>query len=292
MPNRIIKESLCSSEKISLLTDFEFRLWIGLITQADDTGRGDARPAIIKGHIFPLRDRITVKDISGALHGLAAKGCISLYEIDGRSYFWFPSWAKHQRIRDAKPKFPAPPSDELPFQAENSDPDQFAATRGDSRQLAANRGEPPQLAANCGLNPIQSNTIQSNPSSALSAEIDGIEIELILNTGELYPVSKSKADRWRQLYPSVDVSQELRNMTAWLENNPAKRKTKTGILRFCNGWLAREQSKQQESAPSVQQKESENTSSAQEYVTPLPEMDEHRVLIDPEKPFDLMELLP
>lgn len=139
MPNRIIKESLCSSEKISSLTDFEFRLWIGLITQADDTGRGDARPAIIKGHIFPLRDRITVKDISGALHGLAAKGCISLYDIDGRSYFWFPSWAKHQRIRDAKPKFPAPPSEELSFQSENSDLDQFAATRGNSRRLAANR---------------------------------------------------------------------------------------------------------------------------------------------------------
>lgn len=288
MPNRIIKESLCSSEKISSLTDFEFRLWIGLITQADDTGRGDARPAIIKGHIFPLRDRITVKDISGALHGLAAKGCISLYEIDGRSYFWFPSWAKHQRIRDAKPKFPAPPSEELSFQSENSDLDQFAATRGNSRQLAANRGEPPQLAAL-----IQSNPIQSNPNiSALSSESEETEIELILNTGELYPVSKTKADRWRELYPSVDVSQELRNMAAWLENNPAKRKTKTGILRFCNGWLAREQDKRQGIAPTTQHKENESDSSAQEYVQPLPEMDEHRVLIDPENPFDLMELLP
>ena len=288
MPNRIIKESLCSSEKISSLTDFEFRLWIGLITQADDTGRGDARPAIIKGHIFPLRDRITVKDISGALHGLAAKGCISLYEIDGRSYFWFPSWAKHQRIRDAKPKFPAPPSEELSFQSENSDLYQFAATRGNSRQLAANRGEPPQLAAL-----IQSNPIQSNPNiSALSVESEETEIELILNTGELYPVSKTKADRWRELYPSVDVSQELRNMAAWLENNPAKRKTKTGILRFCNGWLAREQDKRQGIAPTTQHKENESDSSAQEYVQPLPEMDEHRVLIDPEKPFDLMELLP
>lgn len=288
MPNRIIKESLCSSEKISSLTDFEFRLWIGLITQADDTGRGDARPAIIKGHIFPLRDRITVKDISGALHGLAAKGCISLYEIDGRSYFWFPSWAKHQRIRDAKPKFPAPPSEELSFQSENSDLDQFAATRGESRQLAANRGEPPQLAAL-----IQSNPIQSNPNiSALSAESEETEIELILNTGELYPVSKTKADRWRELYPSVDVSQELRNMAAWLENNPAKRKTKTGILRFCNGWLAREQDKKQEGGSYSQKSKNKGDSSSQEYVQPVPEMDEHRVLIDPEKPFDLMELLP
>ena len=288
MPNRIIKESLCSSEKIALLTDFEFRLWIGLITQADDTGRGDARPAIIKGHVFPLRDRITVKDISGALHGLAAKGCISLYEIDGRSYFWFPSWAKHQRIRDAKPKFPAPPSEEPLAQAENESPLDLAATRGNSRQLAANRGDSPQLAAL-----IQSNPIQSNPTiSATSAENEETEIELVLNTGALYPISKEKADRWRELYPSVDVSQELRNMAAWLESNPTKRKTKNGILRFCNGWLSREQDKKQEGGSCSQDSKNKGDSSSQEYVQPVPEMDEHRVLIDPEKPFDLMELLP
>ena len=288
MPNRIIKESLCSSEKIALLTDFEFRLWIGLITQVDDTGRGDARPAIIKGHVFPLRDRITVKDVSGALHGLAAKGCISLYEIDGRSYFWFPSWAKHQRIRDAKPKFPAPPSEEPLAQAENESPLDFAATRGNSRQLAATRGDSPQLAAL-----IQSNPIQSNPTiSATSAENEETEIELVLNTGALYPISKEKADRWRELYPSVDVSQELRNMAAWLESNPTKRKTKNGILRFCNGWLSREQDKKQEGGSYSQKSKNKGDSSSQEHVQPVPEMDEHRVLIDPEKPFDLMELLP
>lgn len=288
MPNRIIKESLCSSEKISALTDFEFRLWIGLITQADDTGRGDARPAIIKGHVFPLRDRITVKDISGALHGLAAKGCISLYEIDGRSYFWFPSWAKHQRIRDAKPKFPAPPSEEPLAEAENESPLDFAATRGNSRRTAANRGESPRFAAL-----IQSNPIQSNPTiSATSAENEETEIELVLNTGALYPISKEKADRWRELYPSVDVSQELRNMAAWLESNPTKRKTKNGILRFCNGWLSREQDKKQEGGSYSQKSKNKGDSSSQEYVQPVPEMDEHRVLIDPEKPFDLMELLP
>ena len=78
MPNRIIKESICDNEKIAGLSDFEFRLWIGLITQVDDMGRGDARPAIIKGRVFPLRERVTTKDIDAALHALAAKGCISL----------------------------------------------------------------------------------------------------------------------------------------------------------------------------------------------------------------------
>lgn len=90
MPNRIIKESICSSEKIAALSDFEFRLWVGLITQADDAGRGDARPAIIKGHVFPFRDRLSIKDIDAALQELAAKGCVSLYKVDGKPYFCSP----------------------------------------------------------------------------------------------------------------------------------------------------------------------------------------------------------
>lgn len=140
MGNRIIKETISTSDKIASLSDFEFRLWIGLITQADDAGRGDARPAVIKGHVFPLRDRVTAKDIDAALHGLAAKGCVSLYKVGGKPYFWFPTWAEHQRIRDVKPKYPGP---------ENAD-------CGGLPQIAADCGSSPQIAADCGLNTIQS----------------------------------------------------------------------------------------------------------------------------------------
>lgn len=108
MSNRMIKDSMLASDKIASLSDFEFRLWIGLILIVDDMGRGDARPAIIKGRVFPLRERVSMRDVEDALHGLAAKGCISLYEVDGKSYFWFPTWGKHQRIRDVRPKYPGP----------------------------------------------------------------------------------------------------------------------------------------------------------------------------------------
>ena len=138
MPNRIIKESICTSDKIASLTDFEFRVWIGLITQADDAGRGDARPAIIKGRIFPLRNRVTSKEIDAAVHGLAAKGCVSLYTVGGKPYFWFPTWSEHQRIRDVKPKYPGP-----------EDADDIL----------------PQPAADCGGLPPKSNPIQSESES-------------------------------------------------------------------------------------------------------------------------------
>ena len=34
---------------------------------------------------------------------------------------------------------------------------------------------------------------------------------------------------------------ELRKMKGWCEGNPAKRKTRRGIVRFVNTWLAKEQ---------------------------------------------------
>ena len=108
MPNRIIKDSIHISEKVNEMTDFQFRLWVNLITYVDDFGRGDARPAVIKGACFPLRERLTNKDIEKALAGLAAIGCVGLYSVDGRPYLYFPNWEKHQTIRNQKSKHPAP----------------------------------------------------------------------------------------------------------------------------------------------------------------------------------------
>ena len=66
-------------------------------------------------------------------------------------------------------------------------------------------------------------------------------IALPLNTGEEYPIDTEQAEEWAGLYPAVDVIQQLRAMRGWLNANPAKRKTKNGILRFVNTWLSKEQ---------------------------------------------------
>ena len=66
-------------------------------------------------------------------------------------------------------------------------------------------------------------------------------IELILNDKSLFPVHQDDIDLLTELYPSVDIMQELRKMKGWLDSNPTKRKTKNGIKRFINSWLSREQ---------------------------------------------------
>lgn len=56
-----------------------------------------------------------------------------------------------------------------------------------------------------------------------------------------YNTPLDKIALWRETYPAVNVEQELRRMIAWLEANPTKRKTRRGIERFINSWLARTQ---------------------------------------------------
>jgi len=68
-----------------------------------------------------------------------------------------------------------------------------------------------------------------------------IAISFILNDGSMYDIAENDADKYRQLYPGIDVMQELRNIVAWCDANPKNRKTRSGARRFLNGWLARAQ---------------------------------------------------
>jgi len=68
-------------------------------------------------------------------------------------------------------------------------------------------------------------------------------VNLMLNDKSLYPVTQSQIDHWSELYPAVDVKQELLKMQGWLESNPNRRKTKRGINAFITSWLSREQDK-------------------------------------------------
>ncbi len=66
-------------------------------------------------------------------------------------------------------------------------------------------------------------------------------ISLPLNDGTFFDVSENDRAKWSQLYPNVDVLQQLRNMAGWCDANPTKRKTRSGIKRFITTWLAKEQ---------------------------------------------------
>lgn len=108
MPNRIIKESICTSDSLDTLSWFEEVLFYRLIVNCDDYGRFDGRAAVIKSRLFPLKDNLTVKAVDAALNKLVSAELVVLYVFEDKPYLYLPTWDKHQQIRAKRSKYPAP----------------------------------------------------------------------------------------------------------------------------------------------------------------------------------------
>ena len=144
MPNRIIKESICTSDSIEQLSWFEEVLFYRLMVNCDDYGRYDGRPAIIKNRIFPLKNKLTEKAIKDGLASLVNADLIIYYVVDGKPFLQLKTWEAHQNIRAKKSKYPSP-------------------SDSSCIQLQANEINCKQMYANVPV--IQSNPIQSESES-------------------------------------------------------------------------------------------------------------------------------
>ena len=61
--------------------------------------------------------------------------------------------------------------------------------------------------------------------------------------GKKFVVTADYAEHCQELYPAVNVEQEINNMAGWLEANKRNRKTVDGIPRFIHNWLKKEQNR-------------------------------------------------
>lgn len=165
MPNRIIKESICTSEDIAGLSMGAEILFYHLMVKSDDFGVYFGNEQIIKNTCFPLKSsEIKLKQVESWLNELIKAGLIFAYVAeDGKKYIQFVKWAKHQQIRAKKSKYP-------PFDST-------------CNQLLADDG-------NSCRNPIQSNPNPIQSESAQSAD----EIEsCFLALWDLYPKKEGKS---------------------------------------------------------------------------------------------------
>lgn len=113
-------------------------------------------------------------------------------------------------------------------------------------------------ASNTYSNPLSNTDTIENPSDSCaepekpaSTPLEQTVFTLPLNNGTEHRVTQADFDKYESLYPAVDVMQELRKMTGWLDGNPTRRKTKSGIKRFINSWLAKAQDQGGRNGPSI-----------------------------------------
>ncbi len=82
---------------------------MGLISQADDEGRLNGHPALLRSLIFPYDHDIIVNDVDEWLQQLSDRDLITRYEVDRQKYIFIDKFKKHQTINRPQPsKLPAP----------------------------------------------------------------------------------------------------------------------------------------------------------------------------------------
>ena len=220
MGNRILKESVLTSRSLSRLSWFEQVMFDHLIVTADDYGIFYADPVLLAHILFPRSTGVTGKMIREGLEHMEEQKLILRYIVRGEEYLKLCSWEKHQRLRCSRRKFPAP---------EEADPEKAVPA-----EVLPEKTVPDA--------PVAAEPPREETSVRTAAEAGELPVaELPLNDGTTYGVTREEADEYALLYPAADVRQELRNMRGWCLSNPQKRKTRSGIRKFINGWLSRAQ---------------------------------------------------
>lgn len=64
-----------------------------------------------------------------------------------------------------------------------------------------------------------------------------------------WSITEDEFQTLRDAFPALDIAQECKRALAWVKSNPANRKTAKGMMRFLNGWMARNQNRGGASKP-------------------------------------------
>lgn len=202
MPNRIIKESICTSDSVDQLSWFEEVLFYRLIVNCDDFGRFDGRTAVIKNRLFPLKDNLTIKSVETAINKLASAGLVALYVFEGKPYLYLPTWNEHQTIRAKRSKYPEP---------ENI-----------CKQMISDASKCSRNPIQSNPNPIQSETeseSESNTRKALESAFDAFWAVYPKKTGKeaaRKAFKKIPKSAHSLLVPAVEAQKKSRQ---WMEEN-------------------------------------------------------------------------
>lgn len=221
MPNRILKESICTSDTIDQLKWDEEVFFYRLIVNCDDYGRFDGRPAIIKSRLYPLKMNITLANIEKYLDKLSTVGLVVRYISNGKPTLQLTTWDKHQQVRAKKSKYPAPEDGEI-MQSDNV-----------CNQLISND-------CKCPRNPIQSESNPNpNPNTEDNAHTCANSSPVKHKYGEYNNVLLSDEDleKLKSEFPG-DYQQRIERLSAYIASKGAKYKNHLATIR---NWAKREE---------------------------------------------------
>ena len=93
--------------------DFTRVVWLLLTLILDSEGRGIDNMSWVKSNMFPMRDDILSVRLEAPFRWMESRGMIVRYEVNGRKYFYVPTFKSYQSgtKKEAKSLLPAPPEE-------------------------------------------------------------------------------------------------------------------------------------------------------------------------------------
>lgn len=192
MPKRMLRD-WTDSETVNALSVHAERLFVRLIMKADDYGRFHAHPKLLRSFLFPiLVDTIRDTDCSRWLAECEKAGLIRCYQdAAGKPLLEIVNFG--QRMRESRPKFPAPADD-------CGDSPQLAATSGDFRPESGKEKELEARSEKRELEPAK----PPKAASVYSSEFE--------SWWEIYPQKKSKADAFKAWPKAVAIVMQVQDV--------------------------------------------------------------------------------
>jgi hypothetical protein len=190
-------------------------MFIGMISGADDEGRGLATDRCLKASVFPADD-VTLEQVRTYRDEVAAAVNVKLYDVDGKKYYECSKWRNHQRLeRPSKSIIPAPPDD----------------ARKDTGTIPESSGTLPAELKKEVKEEKEGNTAPKRSTASAPA------ISFDFTTSLWDNIPDDLVERWQAAYPAANVERELIKAGEWLTANPKKRKS--NYRAFLVNWLAR-----------------------------------------------------
>ncbi len=141
---RMIDPNFFESEDVSRLTLRQRFLLIGMVSMADDYGKGRATPAKVRSFVFPYED-IPIREINADMQKIAEHISIEFYEVEGNSYYKFVNWSKWQRVDKPQPSnIPDPDKNKNSYENKSKNEDKNNSeyhSKNDSRNDSKNSSQ-------------------------------------------------------------------------------------------------------------------------------------------------------
>jgi len=267
MPNRVIRDGFLDSDKVNRLDWFVECVYHRLLLVVDDAGRIDGRTDLLVSRLFPLKGRVRANDVESALYGLKEAGLIVSWMVgaqpiiqvtnwrrcgrsqysrypdaegnfaiqyiaqetrDGKVWFVSTSLAREPPPADAMPIPSAPHTDPIPTPSAPHNGQRHTKTKTGTKTGTKTKTETCTLVCSETQQGVSKPAVPSN-RPVLTFPCDGAV--------KTWQLTRTQLDRFRELYPGLNVEAEMRKALAWVEANPERRKTARGMKRFLTRWL-------------------------------------------------------